>query len=219
MYLQMDVSQLTEQCRDETTRSRTMLPGPIGFCLELFRRAVVERCQPAWEAVYAQYHQLMLSWAWSCNTWCAPEDVVACALEKFLKAVGAERFVRFTSIKHLLAFLHHCVVSVRIDLWRQKKREDDARTWLGMDDPPQTDPPEQIAIEHVENLRKSGYIYSRLKDDLERLVVQQSFELGLKPQEIAALHPTRFSSAHEVSRIKERVLSRLAQDPGLKLWL
>lgn len=209
MYSQMDVSQLVEQCRDETIRSRTMASGLTGFCLELFRRAIVEGCQPAWEAAHAQYHRLMLSWARSSNNWCSPEDIVESALERFLKAVKPETFARFTSIRHLLAFLRGCVRSVYIDRARRDQREQKGWGMMAIDDPPPADREPSLLPR----------IYERLKDEQECAVVYQSFELGFKPQEIAARRPDMFSSAHEVSRIKERVISRLAQDPGLRSYL
>ena len=62
----------------------------------------------------------------------------------------------------------------------------------------------------------ADHIYGRLKDEEEKLVVYLSFELGLKPSQIAQRYPTLFSSAHQVSGVKEKIVLRLSKDPVLQ---
>ena len=45
-----------------------------------------------------------------------------------------------------------------------------------------------------------------------------SYELGLKPGEIARQDPQRFADVWAVYRVKERIVSRLASDPTLQRW-
>lgn len=216
-YAQTSVAELSERCQEETINFRDKKPGPVGFCFELFRRAVVENCQKAWEAVYAQYRSQMLHWAGDSS--CDAEDLVHCAFEKFLNAVGPETFARFTGIAAVLAYLRRCVNSVRIDRWRQAEREQLALAALGVDDPPQANSPEQIALDCIMDRQCAKHIYGRLRDEQERLVVYLNLELGLEPAEIVRRHPAEFSTARDVYRVRERVIRRLSRDSVLRdLW-
>jgi len=213
-YSQASVAELAKRCQEETLNFRDKKPGPVGFCFELFRRAVVENCQEAWEAVYAQYRSQMLRWAGDSSG--DAEDLVHRAFEKFLNSVGPETFVRFTGISSVLAYLRRCVNSVRIDHWRQAEREQLALAALGVDDPLQANSPEQIALDRIVNRQCAEHIYGRLKDEQERLVVYLNLELGLEPAEIVRRHPAEFSTARDVYRVRERVIRRLSQDPILR---
>ena len=56
------VPELARLCRDETTRYLNREHSRDDFCLELLRRAIVERDQAAWAAVVGQYRGMVLSW-------------------------------------------------------------------------------------------------------------------------------------------------------------
>ena len=213
-YNQANVEEIIEGCREETARFHRKERGSTGFCYELFRRAVVESCQESWNAIDTQYRSLLLRWAEG-NSGDA-EDMVQLAWEKFFKAMTEERFLRFPGIAHILAYLRRCVNSVTIDHWRKIKKERSNLTALGVIDPTQATPLQQTVLDGIVNRQHVERVYSRLKDRQERLVVYLNFELGLKPAEIAQLYPDVFPSARDVSRVKERVIRRLSNDPTLR---
>jgi DNA-directed RNA polymerase specialized sigma24 family protein len=216
-YAQTSVEELTEFCREENA-SLDKDPRSVGACFELFRRAVVENCQAAWEAVYAQYRRQALRWAGGNSD--DAEDVVHCAFEKFLSAVSPKTFARFAGIANVLAYLRRCVKSVYIDRWRLMEREQLALDSLGMEMASLSDSPEQAALDHIVNRQYTEHIYGRLKDERERRVVYLNLELGLKPSEIVHRHPTEFPTARDVYRVRDRVIHRLSEDPILQnLWL
>jgi RNA polymerase sigma factor (sigma-70 family) len=211
---QASIQYLAELCRQESKRSIAAGSDPAGACFELFRRAIVDGCQDAWQAVYAQYRRLVLYWV---NGGADDrEDLAQLALEKFIRAVTPEVFGRFNGIDKLLAFLKRCARSALIDKNRRTEREERALRMLGSYDPPHTVSSEQEALNRVHGEQCAERVYARLRDDLERRVIYLSFELDLKPSEIARRYPADFPTAHYVSRIKERVLRRLAQDPILQ---
>ena len=215
-YAQVSVEELTEFCREENT-SQDKNPRPAGACFELFRRAVVENCQTAWEAVYAQYRRQAIGWAGG-NSGDA-EDVVHCAFEKFLSAVSPETFARFAGIANVLAYLRRCVKSVHIDRWRQAEREQLALDALGVEMASQPGSPEQAALDRIVNQQYAEHIYDRLKDEQERLVAYLNLELGLKPSEIVHRRPAEFPTARDVYKVRDRVIHRLSEDPILQdLW-
>ena len=58
----MPLAQLALQCREETEKFLRREPSRDLFCLEIFRRAICDRVQPAWAAVFAQYRGMVLAW-------------------------------------------------------------------------------------------------------------------------------------------------------------
>ena len=211
---QASIQHLAELCRQESERFLAAGSGPVGACFEMFRRAIVDGCQDAWQAVYTQYEHLLLHWV---NGSAGDrEDLVQLALEKFIRTVTPEVFGRFSGIKRLLAYLKRCARSVLIDQKRRTDREARFLRILGSDDPPCAGSPEQVSLNRVDSQQYIERICARLRDDQERRVIYLSFELELKPSEIARRFPADFPTAHCVSRIKERVLRRLAQDPILQ---
>ena len=213
-YTRASVSELIKRCQEETIRFLSKKAGQVGSCFELFRRAVVENCPEAWDAVYDQYRSQMLRWIGDSS--CDAEDLVHKAFAKFLKAVKPKVFARFTGIGSVLSYLRRCVKSVLIDHWRKVKREQLALDALGVDDPPQANSPEDVALDRIVNRECTEHIYSRLKDEQERLVVYLNLELDLKPAEIVRLRPAEFPAPRDVYRVRERVIRRLSRDPILR---
>jgi hypothetical protein len=64
-----------------------------------------------------------------------------------------------------------------------------------------------------------GIVLGRLHDEKERLVIDESFVLGLKPREIYDKYPQKFTDVDEVYKIKQNILARLRRDPELKKLL
>ncbi len=205
---------LIERCQQETVLYRRRQFSMVGYCWELFRRAIVEGSQDAWQAIDKQYREQLRRWVRAGPE--TAEDVIQSALEKFIKSVTPERFERFTGLECILAYLKRCVRAVAIDRWRQEEREKVALQTL--DDNWKTDDPMQSADMRLEIAECVVYIHSRLHDDQEQAVVRLNLELGLKPAEIAQLYPQLFPTVADVHRIRERVLRRLADDPVVQSW-
>jgi RNA polymerase sigma factor (sigma-70 family) len=212
-----DIVALIQRCHEENKRFHSGRDGPTGACRELFRLAIVEQSQWAWKAVYEEYHAQMLRWASGSQS--AADDIVQGAWEKFFNSVRPERFPDFVRVGALLSFLKSCVKSVLIDRARVREREQTTlKAWNeleGLAHQESSSPPSGI-IDDIVNQQFAEDVYSRLRDDEERLVIVMSFELGLKPREIAERYAERFPTAKRVSRIKERVIRRLAYDPVLR---
>ena len=217
MLMKADTEALVKGCKEETTRFLRHEPGLRGYCLELFRRAIVEGSQEAWEAIVAQYRRQMLHWAGAGTV--DADDLVQDALHSFLKAVTSEVFARFMGIPKVLAYLRRCVISAKIDRQRGEGREQPALAKIALELDHQGGSPEHAALDKIVNRRAVEYIYSRLNDEQERLVVRLNLELGYKPKEIVHLHPAEFPTARDVYTVRERVVRRLSQDPILRYML
>jgi hypothetical protein len=60
----LSVEELAQRCRQESEKYLAGQPHDETYCFELFRRAIFNRDQAAWQAIYAQYQTLITSWVW-----------------------------------------------------------------------------------------------------------------------------------------------------------
>lgn len=206
----LDVSQLAERCRQEAARSRRNLPYDPRYCLELFRRAIAEDNQAAWEAIYAQYRDLIRHWVG--NPYNA-EDLIQETLARFSTSITPERLSDFPTLGALLQFLK--VTAKNLVITRRRREERERRgldLWLTK--MKRRKSPDLDTRLYREKLVAD--VRSRLRDPDEELVFTLTFEFDLAPREIAARYPERFSAAEDVYRVKERFLRRLRRDPRLQ---
>lgn len=53
----LSIPEVAQKCSEENARYRRSQSDERGYCFELFRRAVVEDCQEAWETIYRQFER------------------------------------------------------------------------------------------------------------------------------------------------------------------
>lgn len=217
---QLSLATLAQYCATESAHFYRGRSNDTRFAHELFRRALIECDEVAWEHVYTQYSPLVEGWVRRSGAFAScgesSEFYVGAAFTKFWRAMTPERFSTFPTLAALLQYLQLCTSSVVIDSVR-------AQSWSEMvsDDAilpgqqPQVSPDEQ-AIERVQRAEFWRTIDSLLNDDSERAVVVGSFVLGLKPGEIYDSRPDLFGSVGDVYNVKRNVLSRLSRNPELR---
>jgi len=214
---EIDVAKLAERCAQEAAKSRRKRPADDRYCFELFRRAIVQQDQQAWEAVFHQYRRLVYSSIGGSHP--KVEDLVNETFARFWQGVTPDKFQsRFHDLGGVLAYLKVCARNLVINYERRRGKERLAHSLVKEF----TVPPPELEREAIETLagqNLAAYIKSCLRDKREQLVFYLSFELGLNPKEIYEQHHHEFESAKQVSRIKEGFLKRLRRDPMLlKLW-
>ncbi len=115
----LTIVRLSRRCKEEACCSLQRAPSLSCVCLELFRRAVVEREDAAWVAVYAQYAGMVRRWL------ALPEaegdEGVAIVFERFWQAVDGPKFARFPSLAAILQYLKVCAYTARIDRGRRHR--------------------------------------------------------------------------------------------------
>jgi hypothetical protein len=200
-------------CQAEARRPRH---DEQGYCFELFRRALDERSQLAWQAIAAQYRALILSWVHAARPEEAADETADEALERFWRTLAARNepvATRFPHTGALLRYMQQCAICAVLDARRRALRHARiaararAEAILAPPDPS----PEEQAVERAERmdrLQRARAWVAAVSDPAERLVVELSFAQGLSPAEIAARHPAQFADAQQVRQIKERVLRR-----------
>ena len=190
-----------------------------GHCYELFRRAVVERDDTAWQAVVSIYRRLVLYWLGPH----ADEDTLQ---EVFLRFWQSQRHrnspftTRFPNIGAVMGYLKQCAITVRIEAKRAQEREQRLRERVCQATVLET----IVVIEEDEYLRDDRpdireAVLSRVQGEKERVVFEETYRRGLTPREIQARRPDLFPTREAVYRVKENLLKRLRRDEELrKLW-
>jgi DNA-directed RNA polymerase specialized sigma24 family protein len=192
------------------------------YCFELFRRAIMDHNQRAWEFVYAQYQPLVTGWVKRHSAFpTSGEEVqyfVNRAFEKMWVALTPNKFSRFPNLKSLLRYLQMCVHSVIVDQMRVAEQsvvgvQVEALAAEGRARGPGV---ENQALARVQRQDFWDQINARLRNEKERRVVYGSFVLALKPRELYAQFGETFCDVNEVYRVKENILARLRRDTELQ---
>ena len=217
---QLTLDSLARRCAAENECFRHSQPSDPRYAYELFRRALVERDEIAWEHIYTHYSPLVESWVRRSGAFVgsgeSSEFFVGAAFTKFWRAVSPDRFATFATLAALLSYLQLCTSSVVIDSVRaQSWAEMVADDALPADQTPRASADDQ-AIDRVSRAEFWRYIDTQLNCDAERAVVLGSFVLGMKPGEICEQRPDLFANVGDVYNIKRNVLSRLSRNLELR---
>lgn len=216
---------LAHRCTRETERFFRDESYDPRYCFELFRRAILDRNERAWELVYRQYCPLVISWVERHSALPASDEetqyFVNRAFEKMWSAVPPEKFDRFPNLKSLLRYLQMCVHSAIVD----EVRSPDPPTVDTEDEgvpaliESRSDSIERRALTRAQREDFWQSVNERLKNEKERVVVHGSFVLALKPRELHAEYPSLFDDVTDIYRIKQNVMSRFRRDDELQKLL
>jgi hypothetical protein len=210
----LTVPELARLCTREMERYRRREPHLDRFGFELFRRAIVERNDAAWAALYAQYAETV-RW-WLGLTVDEDDELVTLTFERFWRAMDAVKFSSFSGLGGVLAYLKSCAQTARLDRARAvsvRAREeplDAVATLL-----PARDDTEGMVAAHIDRVAFWHMVRQYLADEREHSVLYLSYVVGLSPRQIYARHAARFDDIAEVYRIKRAVIARLRRAPSI----
>jgi hypothetical protein len=211
----LTIAELTQRCSEETARYIRREAYAERFCLELFRRAILQRDDAAWAAVYDQYSTIVRRWIRAGAD--DGEEGVTIAFERFWRAVDAAKFARFSSLSGVLQYLKMCAVTAQLDRARvarasavEDSLDEDAH------DLPSRENVEDAVVDAVDASRFWQTVQHALSDERERLVVYLSYVIGLSPRAICASHGQQFPEVADVYRLKRVVLDRLRRAPEVQ---
>lgn len=222
----LSISSLCHRCARETDLFFQRKRNDPRYCFELFRRAILDQNQRAWEFLYRQYTPLVTGWVErhasfnSCGE--DSEFFVNWAFEKMWTAMTPEKLARFPDLKSILRYLQMCVHSVVIDYLRGREQTEPLSDRTGEPSgvlDPRSISPEKEAIRRVQAEELWRSLAARLKDEKERKVVYGSFVLALKPTDLIDYYNGVFEDVQEIYRVKENVLVRLRRDDEFKSLL
>ncbi len=217
---QVDLGALTRRCAVESRLFYNHQEYDPCFAYELFRRALVERNEDAWEHLYQHYFPLVEHWVRRTGAFTVSGETsdffVSAAFTRFWRAIPADRFSSFPNLASLLNYLHRCASCVVIDSARAHSYADllpeECINWNNQ----QLSHADEEATERVSRTEFWQLVDALLQNEAERVVVRCSFLLGMKPSDIFAQRGDLFSDVAEVYALKRTILVRLRRNPELK---
>src|SRR5258708_1085531 len=194
-------------------------PSEDAAGVELFRRAIADGDEEAWEAVVALYRGLLIAQsARQVVRSLVVEDAGFCvdrAFQRFWRATRARGIHEFQDLASILKYLKMCLASVLLDEARARRRQ----ACVSIDDlSPDTGVSTDPSAEVMANIAQVGLwkaIDQEVRNDTERVVVGLSFAAGLSPRDIRALHPDQFPDIAEVYRLKRILIERLRRSQAI----
>jgi DNA-directed RNA polymerase specialized sigma24 family protein len=220
----LTTSQLIEHCQAEAQQYRQTRQSDSTYCFALFRRALAERDQAAWSALYRQYQPLVTYWvshyARFSATGEAAELFVNEAFARFwLQAAKPDKIEAFSTVGAYLTYLHLCAHSaVEKHLRRQQKDALFVAAAL----------PDELVDHHRledETAREvwlaevAASVAEIIQGERERMVAEASWVYGLPPRQIQVMYPEQFATVAEVSQVKRNLVERLQRHARLKKLL
>lgn len=213
---------LSHRCGQETEAFFRRAAYDPAYCYELFRRALLERNQRAYDYLYSQYMPLVAGWVERHPSFPgAGEEVqyfINRAFEKLWHALTAQKFNRFPDLKSVLSYLKLCTHSAIVDHARARQHAmlDEEASDATLESQSGASNLEQDTVERTQQQEFWRQINLRLADEKEQVVVFGSFVLAMKPAELQLRYPHLFGDVREVYRTKQNVLDRLRRDPELR---
>ncbi len=194
--------------------------SPVGHeseaCLELFRRAIKERDEEAWNFIMAQYSRIVFSWvSRNPSYYLTGESVEDFAQDAFLRMwrhLTPDKFDNLSELRSLLAYLKMCVNSAIVDFMRRQNEptEELQETMPG--------PEDTSAAENLDRAQLWQMVAGLVQNDKEWLVVRGLFVWGYKPNELCTKYDTVFRDVKEVYSIRENVMNRLRRDRAMRAY-
>jgi DNA-directed RNA polymerase specialized sigma24 family protein len=220
-----DTAALAAHCAAERRRFQARQPYTDRYCFALFRRALVDRDEGAWEALYASFGPLVRVWARRIlDDPDSVESAVNAAFARLWRSVSPDDFCNFPNLEHVLGDLKRATLCAAIDERRAQARQALVQSWeAALEQHRLDEPPAPVDLEAYlqdqESQRDLWRIVQRhLRDSREELLVRLSFLEGWPPREICRRHPEQFPSPAAVYNLKFAICDRLRHSPALQQW-
>ena len=212
----MDLLTLVGRCVREREQYRRTHQHDTSFGFELFRRALAEGDQDAWNHVYVQFHGLVECWVRRSSAFShsdeSCESITLAAFARFARVVTPGRFISFPNLATLLRYLRRCAESVVLDGLRAQRPTDSLPDEALLEEVGLAQAPDDTSMERVERQEFWNAVMSLLHNEAERVVVLRSFVLGMRPGDIYQARPDLFASIADVYSVKRNVIVRLRRN-------
>lgn len=217
------LAELVATCREETERFLRREPSRDDYCFEIFRRAICDRVQRAWEAVFAQYQGMVLAWVRRHPVAASTREDDAFwvnrTFDRFWTAVGPDRFDAFPNMAALLRYLKLCAHSVLLDEVRARGAARHEQLTDQIAERIETPDVADTAVGQLTGSDLWEAVAAEMQDEAERRVAYCCFVLDLKPREVQERYPELYASVDDVYRIKRNLLDRLRRSAQIRAFL
>jgi len=214
---EMSLAALTQCCTQELAKYRRKEPSNDIYCLEIFRRAVMQRDNEAWTILRALFSE-------SVKLWIARHPYREAALRhepennyiddtfrRFWQAVSDQQLA-FSTLAGALSYLHLCLNCAIMDTLRAFSRPREERI------PDYGHPDEPLVEDRYNENELWETIKSILPGAREQRVAYLLFHCNLKPREIVRYCPGEFSGEEEIYRLKRNIMERIQRNIGKIRW-
>ena len=216
---EMSLTDLTEYSAREMSKYRRKEISSDQYCLEIFRRAVIERNNEAWAILQKQFSE-------NIRLWLArhpyremalrhevEQSYVDDAFRRFWQAVKDQQLI-FSTLASALSYLHLCLNCAIMDTLRaySRPKEEPMPDYVhgGLDEPGTED--------HYHENELWETIRSLLSSEKERRLAYLLFHCNLKPREIVRYCPAEFSNEGEIYRLKRNIMERILRNVDKIRW-
>lgn len=214
----MDISTLIDRCLSEIDHYRHGERSSDQYCLEMFRRAMLQHDNNAWTFVVEHFQDFLLR-AFrrhpkraAATLLDSPENYVAKAFERFWLAAAHNQQLEFASLGAALCYLRGCLNGAILDVLRAHSRSKEVALpepgFLG----------EPIVGNEDDSSGLWKVVQSMLPKERERRVAYLLFHCNLKPRDIVHHCPHEFSNVQEIYRLRRSIIERLLRDSEQIRW-
>jgi hypothetical protein len=214
----LSVSALAARCTSEISKYRCGEPYNDQYCVELFRRAMVQHDPLAWEIVQQRFQETMLRWMrahpqkeLACRL-DSEENYVALAFARFWSATANNPTLEFKTLAAALRYLRASLNGAILDTLRDYLRPNAVPL------PEPGEPGEPFAEDSHEGCEVWEVIQNLLPGEREQRVAYLLFHCSLKPREIVRFCPEEFSEVKEIYRLRRNIMERLLRHTDYLRW-
>ena len=205
---------LSKRCREDTEQYQRDKAHESPHCFELFRCAIQDRDERAWELIYKSYRSQVEGWVKYHPEFSAcgeeAEHFVGEAFYRIQRAITPEKFDNFPGLSHLLSYLRMCVDRAIIDYLRKSSRE---ASHLSDKELPTNVSQESNALEEQVFTKEFWSCVEKLTNNkAEWLFARGRFVWGYKPRQLCAEFPDIFKDPDDVNRVRVVFLRRLKRN-------
>jgi hypothetical protein len=215
----MSLAELAERCGVEMGKYSRKETCDDQYCLEIFRRAMLENNERAWEILHQRFNGILLNWvrchpnreaAYRCDS---ENSYVDRAFQRLWMRTKRNAALEFSTLAGALRFLRMCLNSDIVDTLRAQLRPQEM-PW------PEPGFPEEPAVEYTdESKERWEAIKSFLPNPREQRLAYLLYYCNLKPRQIVQLCPNEFSNACEIFRLTRNIVERLRRNKDRLRWL
>jgi hypothetical protein len=203
----MSTDELLDHCMNEIGLYHQGEVKGDTYCVELLRRATLQKDQNAWGAVQQCLSETVRGWleghphketACSMNR---EEHYVTQAFERFFQATVRQQ-ISFSTLADALLSLRTYLNSALLDALRASSRSSEIMS-------PRRSETEQSGVRGSKQSEVWEMLRNMLSDMREQRLVYLLFHCGLKPKDIVRTYPQEFPDVEEISGLRHRLIQLL----------
>lgn len=213
----MSLTELMGYCTREMSKYRRKEPSDDRYCLEVFRRAVVQHDDEAWAMLQRQYSESIRIWLGrhpyreAALRHEVEQNYIDDTFRRFWQAMN-EQTMAFATLAGALSYLRLCLHCAIMDTLRSFSRSNVDVI------PEQGHPDEPHAEDRYHEDELWEVIQSILPGEKERRVAYLHFHCNLKPREIIRFLPGEFVNEDEIYRLKRNIMERIMRNADKIRW-